>query len=45
MGASALSAPRVRERLLAQLIKQFEADSAFLRHNDHSVRASILIAG
>ncbi len=44
MGASAFSAPRVCERLLAQLVEQFEADAAFLRHNDHSLRASTLIA-
>jgi diguanylate cyclase len=42
--ASASSAPRVCERLLAQLVAQFEADAAFLRHNDHSLRASTLIA-
>lgn len=44
MGASAFSAPSVCERLLAQLVEQFEADAAFLRHNDHSLRASTLIA-
>jgi diguanylate cyclase (GGDEF)-like protein len=44
MGASAVSAPRVCEQLLAQLVDRFEADAAFLRHNDHALRASILIA-
>ncbi|HZC11672.1 MAG TPA: EAL domain-containing protein [Mycobacterium sp.] len=43
-GAGAFSAPMVCERLLAQLVEQFEADAAFLRHNDHSLRASMLIA-
>jgi diguanylate cyclase (GGDEF)-like protein len=43
-GASASSAPSVCERLLAQLVEQFEADAAFLRHNDHSLRASMLVA-
>jgi diguanylate cyclase len=43
-GTSALSAPEVCERVLAQLVEQFEADAAFLRHNDHSLRASTLIA-
>src|ERR1700761_4622656 len=43
-GASAFSAPRVCERLLAQLVEQFEADAAFLRHNDYSLRVSTLIA-
>jgi diguanylate cyclase len=42
--ANASSAPRVCERLLAQLVAQFDADTAFLRHNDHSLRASTLIA-
>jgi diguanylate cyclase (GGDEF)-like protein len=44
MGASTFSAPGVYERLLAQLVEQFEADAAFLRHNDHSLRVSTLIA-
>lgn len=43
-GAGAFSAPSVCERLLAQLVEQFEADAAFLRHNDHRLRASTLIA-
>jgi diguanylate cyclase len=43
-GASASSAPRVCEQLLAQLVEQFEADAAFLRHNNHRLRASMLIA-
>jgi diguanylate cyclase len=42
--ASAYTAPRVCERLLAQLVDQFEADAAFLRHNSHALRASMLIA-
>ncbi len=43
-GASAYTAPRVCERLLAQLVEQFEAEAAFLRHNNHALRASLLIA-
>ncbi|MBV8863633.1 MAG: hypothetical protein JO082_05030, partial [Mycobacterium sp.] len=43
-GASAYTAPRVCKRLLAQLVEQFEADAAFLRHNNHALRASMLIA-
>jgi diguanylate cyclase len=43
-GVSAFSAPRVYEGLLAQLVEQFEADRAFLRHNNHTLRASMLIA-
>jgi diguanylate cyclase (GGDEF)-like protein len=44
MGATAFSAPRVCEGLLAQLVERFEADGAFLRHNNHQRRASMLIA-
>jgi diguanylate cyclase len=43
-GVSAFSAARVCERLLAQLVEQFEADSAFLRHNNYRLRASMLFA-
>lgn len=44
MGASAFSAARVCEGLLAQLVEHFEADAAFLRHNNHRLRSSMLIA-
>jgi len=44
MGASVCSAARVCEQLLAQLVEQFEADSAFLRHHNHQLRASMLVA-
>jgi diguanylate cyclase len=43
-GVSAFSAARVCEQLLAQLVEQFEADSAFLRHKNHRLRASMLFA-
>jgi diguanylate cyclase len=43
-GVSAFSAPRVCERLLSQLVEQFEADSAFLRHNNHRLCTSMLFA-
>ena len=43
-GASEFSAARLYERLLAQLAEQFEADGAFLRHDNHTLRASTLIA-
>jgi diguanylate cyclase len=42
--ASASSAASVCERLLAQIVEQFEADAAFLRHNNRRLRASMLIA-
>jgi diguanylate cyclase len=43
-GVSGFTAARVCEQLLAQLVEQFEADSAFLRQNNHRLRASRLIA-
>jgi diguanylate cyclase len=43
-GVSAFSAARVCEQLLAQLVEQFDADSAFVRHNNHRLRASMLFA-
>ncbi|HUB56760.1 MAG TPA: bifunctional diguanylate cyclase/phosphodiesterase [Mycobacterium sp.] len=43
-GVTAFSAARVCEQLLAQLVEHFEADSAFLRHNNHRLRASMLFA-
>lgn len=43
-GASAFSAPKIYERLLAQLTEMLEADSAFLRHDNHTLKASMRIA-
>jgi diguanylate cyclase (GGDEF)-like protein len=43
-GASAFSAPKMYERLLAQLTEMFEADSAFLRHDNRTLKASMRIA-
>jgi len=43
-GVSAFSAARVCEQLLAQLVEQFDADSAFLRHHNYRLRSSVLFA-
>src|SRR5262249_54945669 len=32
------------EKVLAQLIEQFDVDASFLRHHDHEIRASVLVA-
>ena len=44
MDATASTAAEVSQQVLADLVEQFGADAGFLRHNDHNVRASKLIA-
>ena len=44
MDATASTATEVRQQVLANLVEQFDVDAAFLRHNDHDVRASKLVA-
>lgn len=44
MEATASSAAKVSEQILAQLVEQFEVDASFLRHHDEKVQASTLIA-
>lgn len=44
MQATARTADRVSERVLAQLVEQFDVDAGFLRHHDHNIRASKLVA-
>ena len=44
MEATAATATRVSERALAQLVEQFDLDASFLRHHDHDIRASVLVA-
>jgi hypothetical protein len=39
MKATARTADRVSERVLAQLAEQFDVDAGFLRHNDHYIQA------
>lgn len=42
--ATASTAAQVSEQALAQLVEHFDLDYAFLRHNDHDIRASVLVA-
>ncbi|MFZ1164461.1 putative bifunctional diguanylate cyclase/phosphodiesterase [Mycobacterium sp.] len=44
MEASAATAAQASEKVLAQLVEQFDLHYAFLRYSDHSVRASVLAA-
>lgn len=44
MSATAADAADVSQQVLASLVAYFEVDVSFLRHNDHSIRASRLIA-
>ena len=44
MGANAATSPLVSQEVLAVLVEHFDVDFCFLRYNDHSVRASILVA-
>jgi diguanylate cyclase (GGDEF)-like protein len=44
MVATASTATRVSEEVLAQLVGQFDVDASFLRHHDHDIRASVLVA-
>jgi diguanylate cyclase (GGDEF)-like protein len=44
MSATAADAAQVSQQVLATLVEYFEVDVSFLRHNDHAIRASRLIA-
>ncbi len=44
MDATASTAAEASQQTLANLVEQFDADVGFLRHNDHNIRASKLIA-
>ena len=44
MSATAADSKEVSQRVLASLVEYFDVDVSFLRHNDHSIRASRLIA-
>lgn len=44
MAASAANSAEVSQRVLADLVAHFEVDVSFLRHNDHAIRASKLVA-
>src|SRR5690349_24966496 len=44
MGVNAATSVQVSQRVLADLVEYFDVDVSFLRRNDHSIRASILVA-
>jgi diguanylate cyclase (GGDEF)-like protein len=44
MGVNAATSAEVSQRVLAHLVEFFDVDVSFLRHNDHRIRASILVA-
>jgi diguanylate cyclase (GGDEF)-like protein len=44
MAANAATSVKVSQDVLAVLVEYFDVDVSFLRHNDHSIRASILVA-
>jgi diguanylate cyclase len=44
MAANASDSARVSERVLFEVNSHFQVDFSFLRHNDHNIRATVLIA-
>ena len=44
MAANAATSPLVSQEVLSVLLEYFDVDFSFLRYNDHTIRASILIA-
>jgi diguanylate cyclase (GGDEF)-like protein len=44
MAVNAASSAEVSSRVLADLVAHFEVDVSFLRHNDHAIRATKLVA-
>jgi diguanylate cyclase (GGDEF)-like protein len=44
MAVDAATSVEVSRQVLAELVKYFDVDVSFLRHNDHSIRATRLIA-
>ncbi|KAA0091502.1 EAL domain-containing protein [Mycolicibacterium sp. P1-18] len=44
MAANAATSPLVSQEVLSVLLEYFDVDFSFLRYNDHSIRASVLIA-
>lgn len=44
MAATATNHVAASERVLAELVTHFGVDFGFLRHNDHAIRATVLIA-
>ena len=44
MAATADNHAAISERVLADLVSHFDVDFGFLRHNDHTIHATVLIA-
>ncbi|OBA71863.1 hypothetical protein A5641_09865 [Mycobacterium sp. 1554424.7] len=44
MAASAADSAAISERVLGNLVRDLAVDFSFLRHNDHAIRATVLIA-
>jgi diguanylate cyclase (GGDEF)-like protein len=44
IGATSATQPRLAQEVLAELVDVFDVDVSFLRHNDHAIRATKLIA-
>lgn len=44
MQATSATATQISEKILAQLVEQFDMDRSFLRRNDPDIRASVLVA-
>ncbi len=44
MGATAANSPKISTGILADLVALLKVDVSFLRYNDHSVRATVLVA-
>lgn len=44
MASDAATSAAVAAKVLGMLVEYFDVDVSFLRHNDHSIRASILVA-
>ncbi len=44
LGATSKTAAAISTEVLAELVRYLDVDFSFLRHNDHSVRATVLVA-
>jgi len=44
MAVNAATSVEVSQRVLSDLVEYFDVDLSFLRHNDHRIHASILVA-
>ncbi len=44
MEATGSTATQVSQKVLAQLVGQFDVDASFLRHHDHVIQDSVLVA-